>query len=192
MNSRGAVAWTIWRHIPRGNRTRSPSTSAPASWSSSSASGSPRNSRPTSSRIVSAFCSIVARPSSSSTSNGCERPGQERHALDVACGAERPCRPARPPVRWRGRSVGHRSSLVAAHGRAGVCAGGSSAPSPAQRRRRSRRRARSTLREVRIGGGPMRERHRLDEVLLEARLDGGLDLLDASGRRPRSRAGRRR
>ena len=30
VNTRGAVAWMSWRHIPRGNRTRVPSTSAPA------------------------------------------------------------------------------------------------------------------------------------------------------------------
>ena len=58
------------RHIPRGKRTRSPSTVAPASRRRRSASGSPRNSRPTSWRIVSAFCSMSDRPSSSRTSNG--------------------------------------------------------------------------------------------------------------------------
>ena len=72
-NSRGAVAWTSWRASPRGNRTRSPSTSQPALFSSSCASGASRKSIPTVSRIVSALCSIVARPSSDRTSNGVQR-----------------------------------------------------------------------------------------------------------------------
>ncbi len=39
VNTLGAVAVTIWRHIPRGKRTRLPSTSAPAPRKISIASG---------------------------------------------------------------------------------------------------------------------------------------------------------
>ncbi len=80
-NSRGAVAFTSWRASPRGNRTRSPSMSQPAPRISSSASGASRKSIPTCSRIVSALCSIVATPSSLSTSTGRELPGDEGHPL---------------------------------------------------------------------------------------------------------------
>ena len=39
------------------------------------------------------------------------------------------------------------------------------------------------LTQIRVVGGPVRDRHRIDEVRLELRLDGGLDLLDASHER---------
>ena len=58
----------IERHIPRGNRTRSPSTSAPASFKIESASGSSRNSMPISSSTVSALYSMSSRLSSLSIS----------------------------------------------------------------------------------------------------------------------------
>ena len=70
VNRSGAVAWISSRHIPRGKRTRSPSTSAPASLNKAWASGASRKSIPTCSRIVSAFCSMISSPSSVSTSNG--------------------------------------------------------------------------------------------------------------------------
>ena len=103
VNRSGAVAWISSRHIPRGNRTRSPSTSAPASLNSLCASGASRKSIPTCSRIVSAFRSIISRPSSVSTSNG----GSVRVMYGTRSGAEAAraaCRPARPPVRLRGAS----------------------------------------------------------------------------------------
>ena len=39
VKTRGALAAMIWRHIPRSNRTRVPSTSAPAPRKISTASG---------------------------------------------------------------------------------------------------------------------------------------------------------
>ena len=56
--------------MPRGKRTRSPSISAPAPRNSSIASGASRKSIPTCSRIVSAFSSSSASPSSETTSTG--------------------------------------------------------------------------------------------------------------------------
>ena len=73
VKSRGAVAWTIERHIPRGKRTRVPSTSAPAPRKISTASGKLTISMPTCSRSVSAFYSICSRPSAEMTSTGASR-----------------------------------------------------------------------------------------------------------------------
>ena len=57
-----------------------------------SASGASRNSIPTRSRIVSAFSSRSARPSSETTSTRRERPRQERHAFHDGVQARRlPC-----------------------------------------------------------------------------------------------------
>ena len=62
VNFDGAVAVMISRHIPRGNRTLLPSTSAPASPKSLTACSSVM-STPTLSRMVSAFSSMISRAS---------------------------------------------------------------------------------------------------------------------------------
>ena len=62
VNIDGAVAVMISRHIPRGNRTLFPSTSAPASPKSLTAWSSVM-STPTLSRMVSAFSSIISSAS---------------------------------------------------------------------------------------------------------------------------------
>ncbi len=67
---RGAVAWTSDRHMPRGKRTRWPSTSAPAPRKISVASGKLTISIPTRSSSVSALVSICSRPSAEMTSTG--------------------------------------------------------------------------------------------------------------------------
>ena len=149
-----------------------------------SASASPRNSSPTSSRIVSALCSMIARPSSPRTSNGAMRPGQERRP-------DRRGRGGGPPGGRRGRrsAVGERcrSSVVPRGcgftrcGRRGATASSRLAASSAAPVAVGWSGGRSTT-AARFGNGAVRcgIRHRVDEVLLEARLDGGLDLLDAS------------
>ena len=193
VNWRGAVAWTIWRHIPRGKRTRSPSTSAPASRRSRSASASPRNSTPTSSRIVSALCSMSARPSSPRTSNGASV--RVRNGTCSAWAASRSAwRAARPPL---APSLRCRPSGVLPACRSRPRRAASSLVAGVRRRRRppsagARSGSATTAAQVRERGGLVREGHRLHEVLLEARLDRGLDLLDppddaldlASGPRP--------
>ena len=107
-----------------------------------------------------------------------ERAGQERDVLGVGRQPERLAggsAAAPPPLR-----VVHQRVLPAC--RSPPCAGvvarcGRRRPAPpvagASRRQRSTTRAR-----LRERGRLVRERHRLDEVLLEARLDRGLDLLD--------------
>ncbi len=73
-NSRGAFFCTSSRHMPRGNFTSEPWTSAPAAFQMASASSSSRNSMPYSARIVSALRSMIDRPSSVRTSKyGIER-----------------------------------------------------------------------------------------------------------------------
>ena len=91
--------------MPRGKRTRSPSTSAPPSRRTRSASGSLRNSTPTSSRIVSALRSMSARPSSSRTSNGSSV--RVRNGVRSTCAWSRAARRARGRRALRCGVVGH-------------------------------------------------------------------------------------
>ena len=193
VNWRGAVAWTIWRHIPRGKRTRSPCTSAPASRSSRRASSSPRNSMPTSSRIVSALCSMIERPFLAEDLERGERAGQEREPLDLVAEPD-----GAPALAAAGAAVAHVLAHRSSPGpvAAGVVAG-AAARVGRGRGGRARRRAfgpgvatavgghrpgrqRHDPLQVRVRRRPVRDRHRLDEMLLEARLDRGLDLLDAA------------
>ena len=132
---------------------------------------------PTSSRIVSALCSMSDEALLAEDLERRELAGQERDVLGVGGEAERLARgPAAAPTPLR--VVHQASSLVPIatvrrrrRSVAGVGSGG------AGRRRPGRQRHHRA--EVRERGRLVRERHRLDEVLLEARLDGGLDLLDA-------------
>ncbi len=164
--------------------TRSPSTSHPAALSSSSASGASRKSMPTCSRIVSALCSIVARPSSLSTSNGVSV--RVRNGTCSATEASRAAaRPSRPPVRRR-RGAADSSLMCCSSRDRMTCVCG-----VADGRRVARERGvgrSTTLGQPRERVGGVRDAHRPDEVLLESRLHGGLDLLDAAHDRPRSRS----
>ena len=145
-----------------------------------SASGSPRNSRPTSSRIVSALCSMSDEALLVEDLERGERPGQERHVLDVGVEAGGLAGGAAA-----GAVAGSASSVIGppspARGDAAARVGAAGRPvaaaRPSRRVGRSRQRRRPG-RQVRERRRPVRERHRLDEVLLEARLDRGLDLLD--------------
>ena len=107
---------------PRGNFTSSPSTSAPASVSVSIASGSPRKMIPTSSRIVSALCSMSAQAllvedlvRLERCGSGTARRARAPPRRAGACRAARPP-PGRPrppssgPPRARLRAVGHRAA----------------------------------------------------------------------------------
>ena len=166
--------------MPRGKRTRSPWTSAPASRNRRSASASPRNSSPTSWRIVSAFSSMIESPSSLRISNGLNVRVRYGSRSTFSCWLARSAtRPARPPARRPWAFDHQRSSEAWATtaaspasfptlARAGRLAAGHGSPGrqlDGEAEMRHRRRL--------VGEG-----HRLDEVLLEARLDRGLDLLD--------------
>ena len=170
-NSCGAVACTIERASPRGNRTRSPSMSHPAPRSSSSASGAPRKSMPTCSRIVSALCSIRREPLLAQHLDRTQLARDERHTLGHGCQARRrPSFPAAGSAPAGGRGLVAHVLLLS--GRV------------ARRRRRERSvapgRTSADRRSRRAGGRIARvgDAHRADEVLLETGLDGGLDLLD--------------
>ena len=164
-NPRGAVACTSWRASPRGNRTRSPSTAHPAPFSNSSASGASRNSIPTCSRIVSALCSIVARPSSLTISTGVSSRVMNGTRSATAARRGRACllSAGATPARRR-LDVAPVSSLTCCSSRVGwrVRGGGAVA------RRDDAPAGRSTTApkpRERIGG--VRDAHRPDEVLLE-------------------------
>ena len=91
--------------MPRGKRTRSPSISAPASRKSAIASGASRKSIPTCSRIVSAFSSSSARPSSERTSSGASV--RVRNGT-LSTTAPQPCRlPRRASSRTASSGLGH-------------------------------------------------------------------------------------
>ena len=144
--------------------------------SRSRAAASPRNSSPTSWRIVSAFSSMIERPSSLRTSNGASvRVRNGSRAMWVRARAA--CRPARPPVRWRGDS----STVIGPPSRPTTTARRRRPPpsgrAPTSRSGAALRQLRD-LRQVGRRRRPVGEGHRLDEMLLEARLDRGLDLLD--------------
>ena len=103
-----------------------------------------------------------------------ERARQEGRPLGVGLQSRGAGGPrGRPPP--RGASSAHRSSPVARPPRPVVAAARARVGRRAGGRGRSRQRHDPL--EVRVGR-PVRDRHRLDEVLLEARLDRGLDLLD--------------
>ena len=135
---------------------------------------------PTSSRIVSALCSRSREALLVEDLERRELAGQERDVLGVAWRGAAPGGPARPPLRRRGgvvhqpsfrcRSATDRRRRRSA--RAPRLASSAGSPTP---------RSGSATTSPRCGkrGGLVREGHRLDEVLLEARLDRGLDLLDA-------------
>ena len=129
--------------------------------------------------MVSAFSSIWARPSSPRTSNGASVRVEERHVLGVGRQPERlPGGPSPAPMSLR---LDHQSTSLPP-----------ALPAATARRRRRSLRASEPLvpgardplgqrddpRQVGERRRPVRERHRLDEVLLEARLHGRLDLLD--------------
>ena len=123
--------------MPRGNRTRSPSTSAPASRKSSIASGASRKSIPTCSRIVSAFSSRSDEALLGEHLERRERAGQERHALDD--GVQSRCLAGGAPA-GSSRPSGSRSCRLplssAAAGRSARwtrCAGAGSSTWPARR-----------------------------------------------------------
>ena len=108
-----------------------------------------------------------------------ERAGQERDVLGVG----------RQPERLAGGPAAAAPPRAVSSISRPPCVPTATAPAPsslvagvgAGRRRSPARRvaaASTTRRQVREGGRLVREGHRLDEVLLEARLDGGLDLLD--------------
>jgi hypothetical protein len=105
----------IWRHMPRGNFTSSPCTSAPARRTGLQRRGSPRKMIPTSSRIVSAFHSMSDRPSSSRTSNGF-RARQERRAMGVRAPRGRRAAPRDRRRAGRGRRRPGRLAPTAAVG----------------------------------------------------------------------------
>ena len=191
VNWRGAVAWTICRHIPRGNRTRSPWTSAPAS-----------RSRPERVLVAAELdadlledrVGVVLDDREALLAEDLERgqrAGEERQPLDLVAEAD-----GAPALAATGAPVAHalahRSSP--GPGRAGVAAvprrpaaarGGPPAPAfrpgvAATVGRDRPGRQRDDPLEIGAGGRPVRDRHRLDEMLLEPRLDRGLDLLDAA------------
>ena len=137
---------------------------------------------PTSSRIVSALCSMSARPSSSRHLERRQRPGEERDALDdVRDGARGLPRGAAAAARRPGSS---RSCGPPRGRRRRRCAAG------VARRRSSGRRDRApdaagsatTRGQVRYGAVSCGNAIAATNMLLEARLDRGLDLLDACGR----------
>ena len=172
-----------------GSAPASPSTSAPASAKRvERRRGSRAPSMPTSSRIVSALCSmhrealLATRPRTGASVR--VRNGSRAATCGGAVAlARRPSAAAsRRRVRASSRSRrsitwSSRSNVVAVVGRRSASAG----------RRRARQRRPATARcGVRRGG--VRERHRRDEQLLEARLGRGLDLGRPSAAAARSRA----
>ena len=183
------VVRRVARHLREARRARSPARAGgrgrgesgrarrrcrrPASWNSVSASGVSRKSIPTCSRTVSAFSSISARCSSESTSNGVSVRVMygTLTAFEIARAA---CLAARPPLRrppvisvmpgsFGLDRTAHGARRRRAVGGLGDAAGrqGDDGAQPL------------------VGIGVVRDRHRTDEELLEARLDGRLDLLDA-------------
>ena len=179
VNWRGAVAWTICRHIPRGNRTRTPSMSAPACGKQPKRLGVAAE---LDADLLEDRVGVLLDERQALLAEDLERrelAGQERDVLGVGGQPERLAR--RPAAAAPSRRVVHQASSL---GRS----------RPPRRRRRSLRASATPAaevgvarsgkvddgRQVREGGGLVGEGHRLDEVLLEARLDGGLDLLDAS------------
>ena len=109
VNWRGAVAWTIWRHIPRGKRTRSPSTSAPASREQPERVGVAAE---LDADLLEDRVGVVLDDREALLAEDLERregPGQERHPLDL--GAEPGGAPAVASTGAAGRQR-RRSSVV--------------------------------------------------------------------------------
>ena len=134
---------------------------------------------PTCSRIVSAFCSMSATPSSESTSNGVSVLRDERDPLGHSMQARGLASFAASTSTAARCLVAHGVLLSGARwspwSRARRVAGGDRRPRPSPDERGTGRSTASARRGN--GSRSVWDAHRVHEMLLEPRLDGGLELL---------------
>ena len=177
MNWRGAVAWTIRRHIPRGKRTRVAVDVGAGVAEDPERLGVAAE---LDADLLEDRVGVVLDERQALLAEDLERgelAGQERDVLGVGREPQRLAR--RPTAAAPSLRVVHQaSSLGADRDRAPASSFVAGVGDAGGRGRRAAFRQGDDSGQVRERRGLVREGHRLDEMLLEARLDGGLDLLD--------------